>query len=154
TWLQCCRRCEQIKRWHENPELSSAPQHRFGCAKCQDRGPRRPVGGDNEFEQILASLCCNSRGAPCRSELILLGEAPSYLEMRANLLILLNGFLIIFSKCVLKSLNNQADFDSAIRRFDPSRPSQLISLSNRALFPLFGFLPLPPPARSCRRAGR
>jgi hypothetical protein len=24
----------------------------------------------------------------------------------------------------LKSLNNQADFDSAIRRFDPSRPSQ------------------------------
>jgi hypothetical protein len=25
-------------------------------------------------------------------------------------------------------LNNQADFDSAIRRFDPSRPSQLILL--------------------------
>jgi hypothetical protein len=30
----------------------------------------------------------------------------------------------IFSKCALKSLNNQVDFDSAIRRFDPSRPSQ------------------------------
>jgi hypothetical protein len=29
----------------------------------------------------------------------------------------------------LKSLNNQADFDSAIRRFDPSRPSQLILLT-------------------------
>jgi hypothetical protein len=28
------------------------------------------------------------------------------------------------SKCALKSLNNQTDFDSAIRRFDPSRPSQ------------------------------
>lgn len=31
----------------------------------------------------------------------------------------------IFSKCQLKSLKNQAGFDSAIRRFDPSRPSQL-----------------------------
>jgi hypothetical protein len=29
-----------------------------------------------------------------------------------------------FSKRALKSLNNQPDFDSAIRRFDPSRPSQ------------------------------
>jgi hypothetical protein len=28
-----------------------------------------------------------------------------------------------FSKYALKSLNNQTDFDSAIRRFDPSRPS-------------------------------
>jgi hypothetical protein len=34
----------------------------------------------------------------------------------------------IFSKCDLKSLNIQTDFDSAIRRFDPSRPSQLILL--------------------------
>jgi hypothetical protein len=33
----------------------------------------------------------------------------------------------------LKSLNNQADFDSAIRRFDPSRPSQLKSLSHALL---------------------
>jgi hypothetical protein len=33
------------------------------------------------------------------------------------------GHLTIFSKCPLKSLNNQADFDSAIRKFDPSRPS-------------------------------
>ena len=32
--------------------------------------------------------------------------------------------LTIFSKCALKSLHNQAGFDSAIRRFDPSRPSQ------------------------------
>jgi len=32
--------------------------------------------------------------------------------------------LSLFSKCALKSLNNQTDFDSAIRRFDPSRPSQ------------------------------
>jgi hypothetical protein len=49
--------------------------------------------------------------------------------MRANLLILLNRILIAFSKNVLKLLNNQADFDSAIRRFDPSRPSQLILLA-------------------------
>jgi hypothetical protein len=47
-----------------------------------------------------------------------------YLEMAAKLLELLEGFLAVFSKCDLNSLNNQADFDSAIRRFDPSRPSQ------------------------------
>src|SRR5437868_15451634 len=46
------------------------------------------------------------------------------LEMAAKLLKLLEGVLSIFSKLPLKSLNNQADFDSAIRRFDPSRPSQ------------------------------
>jgi len=34
------------------------------------------------------------------------------------------GVFGLFSKCALKWLNNQADFDSAIRRFDPSRPSQ------------------------------
>ncbi|WP_316186880.1 MULTISPECIES: hypothetical protein [unclassified Bradyrhizobium] len=31
----------------------------------------------------------------------------------------------ILSKRALKSLKNQTDFDSAIRRFDPSRPSQI-----------------------------
>jgi hypothetical protein len=33
------------------------------------------------------------------------------------------GHFKCFPKCALKSLNNQTDFDSAIRRFDPSRPS-------------------------------
>src|SRR5437868_4129809 len=47
-----------------------------------------------------------------------------HLETAAKLLKLLEGVLSIFSKFPLKSLNNQADFDSAIRRFDPSRPSQ------------------------------
>jgi hypothetical protein len=50
------------------------------------------------------------------------------LETAAKLLELLEPVLTIFSKCALKSLNNHADFDSAIRRFDPSRPSQLILL--------------------------
>jgi hypothetical protein len=36
---------------------------------------------------------------------------------------LLERVLTVFSKCALKLLDNQADFDSAIRRFDPSRPS-------------------------------
>ena len=49
-----------------------------------------------------------------------------HLETTGKLLILLESFSTIFSKCALKSLNNQAGFDSAIRRFDPSRPSQLI----------------------------
>jgi hypothetical protein len=51
-----------------------------------------------------------------------------YLEATAKLLKLLEAIFCLSSKCALKSLNNQADFDSAIRRFDPSRPSQLILL--------------------------
>jgi hypothetical protein len=46
------------------------------------------------------------------------------LETAAKLLKSPEGILSLFSKCALKSLNNQADFDSAIRRFNPSRPSQ------------------------------
>jgi hypothetical protein len=41
-----------------------------------------------------------------------------YLETIAKLLKLLEGVLGLFSKCALKSLNNQADFDSAIPRFE------------------------------------
>jgi hypothetical protein len=45
------------------------------------------------------------------------------LETTAKLLKLLERFQL-FSKCPLKSLNNQTDFDSAIRRFDPrARPT-------------------------------
>jgi hypothetical protein len=38
-----------------------------------------------------------------------------YLEMAAKLLELLESVLAVFSKCALKSLNNQADFDSAVQ---------------------------------------
>jgi len=44
------------------------------------------------------------------------------LETAAKLLKLLEGILAIFSKCALKSLDIQADFDSAIQMSDPSRP--------------------------------
>jgi hypothetical protein len=40
---------------------------------------------------------------------------------QVKLLNLLEAILAIFSKCALKSLHNQAGFDSAIRRFDPGR---------------------------------
>src|SRR5882724_5693875 len=46
-----------------------------------------------------------------------------HLETAANLLELLERLFSLFSKRVLKSLDNQADFDSAIRRFDPSMVS-------------------------------
>jgi hypothetical protein len=55
------------------------------------------------------------------------------LETAANLLELLERILTIFSKCALKSLYNQTGFDSAIRRFDPSRPSQAVSQSTNPL---------------------
>ncbi|MDX3970242.1 MAG: hypothetical protein QHD01_27080 [Bradyrhizobium sp.] len=47
-----------------------------------------------------------------------------HLETVANLLKLLECVSTILSKCALKSLYNQAGFDSAIRRFDPSRPKR------------------------------
>jgi hypothetical protein len=46
-----------------------------------------------------------------------------HLETAVKLLKLLECVLAIFSKCALRVLEKQADFDSAIRRFDPSRPS-------------------------------
>jgi hypothetical protein len=50
-----------------------------------------------------------------------------HLETAAKLLISLEAIFAIVSKCTLKSLDNQTDFDSAIRRFDPSRPSQAVA---------------------------
>jgi hypothetical protein len=54
----------------------------------------------------------------------LVWKAIFHLETAGKLLISLEDILSLFSKYSLKSLNNQTDFDSAIRRFDPSRPSQ------------------------------
>jgi hypothetical protein len=51
--------------------------------------------------------------------------------MAVNLLELLERLFGLFSKCALNSLNNQTDFDSAIRRFDPSRPSQPLCASGQ-----------------------
>jgi hypothetical protein len=51
-----------------------------------------------------------------------------HLETTANLLKLLEGVLAAFSKCALKLLDNQADFDSAIRvliRCDQNDPQGL-----------------------------
>jgi hypothetical protein len=45
------------------------------------------------------------------------GHGAFHLETAAKLLISLEAIFGIFSKCTLKSLNNQTDFDSAIRRF-------------------------------------
>jgi hypothetical protein len=50
------------------------------------------------------------------------------LEIIAKLLKSLERFLADFSKCALKLLDNHADFDSAIRRFESSRPSQALNV--------------------------
>ncbi|QOG23355.1 hypothetical protein [Bradyrhizobium sp. SEMIA] len=65
-----------------------------------------------ERAQQLRSLGCLMRAE----------EAALHLEMPAKQLILQEANSAISSKCALKSLNNQTDFDSAIRRFDPSPP--------------------------------
>jgi hypothetical protein len=52
-----------------------------------------------------------------------------YLETTAKLLKLLEG-VFSFSQMHPESLNNQADFDSAIRRFDPIPAFDQASLGN------------------------
>jgi len=54
------------------------------------------------------------------------GWIPSFGTV-AKLLKLLEGVLTVFSKRALKLLDNQADFDSAIPRFESWRPSQSFS---------------------------
>jgi hypothetical protein len=58
------------------------------------------------------------------SKLILLARPVFHLETAANLLELLEPVLTVFSKYALQLLDNQADFDSAIPRFESWRPSQ------------------------------
>ena len=53
-----------------------------------------------------------------------------HLETAAKLLKLLERVLAVFSKCTLKLLDNQADFDSAIPRFESWRPSQIFVCRN------------------------
>ena len=55
-----------------------------------------------------------------------------HLEATAKLLILLRWNSALFSKRGLKSLNNQTDFDSAIRRFD--LPPQLFDIARQSHF--------------------
>jgi hypothetical protein len=53
------------------------------------------------------------------------------LETAAKLLKLRERVLPAFSKCALKLLDNQADFDSAIPRFESWRRSQVKALKTR-----------------------
>jgi hypothetical protein len=62
------------------------------------------------------------------------------LETAANLLELLEPVLTVFPKYALQLLDNQADFDSAIPRFESWRPSQGIPLKNLILFGLEVFV--------------
>jgi hypothetical protein len=60
------------------------------------------------------------------SGLILPAEEVFHLETGTRLLKLLERVLVDFSKSALKSLDNQADFDSAIPRFESWRPNQQV----------------------------
>jgi hypothetical protein len=55
-------------------------------------------------------------------------------EISANLLYPLRSNRRDFSECALMDNANQVDFDSAIRRFESSRPSQPV----RSLWVMFG----------------
>jgi hypothetical protein len=62
--------------------------------------------------------------APDFAGLILIAEGRFHLETAAKLLKSRERILPAFSKCALKLLDNQADFDSAIPRFESWRPSK------------------------------
>ena len=83
-------------------------------------------GGPSEDAAARRRTCEWSLAGACTDFARLIRPRPllPYLEMTAKLLKMLGCIFDIFSKCSLKSLNIQADFNSAIRRFDPSRPSQ------------------------------
>jgi hypothetical protein len=91
---------------------------------------RNTQTGANMSAQMGTWMDDGSAGVATRSSRTEFRLAGSHihLETTAKLLILLGRDSAVFSKCALDSLNNQADFDSAIRRFDPSRPSHLILL--------------------------
>jgi hypothetical protein len=56
--------------------------------------------------------------------MILPARAIFHFERAGKQLKLLEDVFAVFSKCVLKLLENQADFDSAIPRFESWRPSR------------------------------
>src|ERR1039457_1054309 len=56
------------------------------------------------------------------------GQALPHSESTANLLMRNGANFDIFSECALILLANWSDFDSVMRRFDSSRPSQPIYL--------------------------
>jgi len=66
------------------------------------------------FPKLIDSLITPTRAGRCRSD-PLPGKALPHLETSAKQLILLEANAAIFSKRSLESLNNQTDFDSAIR---------------------------------------
>jgi hypothetical protein len=63
--------------------------------------------------------------------LILHADGRFHLETGTKPLKLLERVLADFSKCALKSLDNQADFDSAIPRFESWRPSHAVRSLHR-----------------------
>ena len=77
------------------------------------------------------------------------GQALPHSESTANLLMRNGANFDIFSECALILLANWSDFDSAIRRFDSSRPSQpvrsleIFPAKSLESPPLAGFFPQP-----------
>ncbi len=82
--------------------------------------PHGAFNGRTPYEALREKLWPNLSGSLVR---FTPSRAVRHLETTAKLLRLQAYVSIDFSKCTLKSLNNQSDFDSAIRRFDSSRPS-------------------------------
>jgi hypothetical protein len=87
--------------------------------------PGRPLPGDGMLVEFASAVdavtfAVGTRVARClrfcETDPPCDGLLP-YLETAAKLLKSLEGILSLLSKCALKSLNNQTDFDSAILAF-------------------------------------
>jgi hypothetical protein len=58
-------------------------------------------------------------------------SGPRHSEIPANVLKHMRMKSVLYSECGLKSLNDPADFDSPMRRFESSRPSQAFTASEK-----------------------
>jgi hypothetical protein len=101
----------------EQPPLQMSTVNECRYRRLRVSQPTEDLWGANPRAVGAHARCSGCSG-------LILSAKASYLETTAKLLKLLEGVSSLFSKCALKSFNNRADFDSAIRRFDPSRPSQ------------------------------
>jgi hypothetical protein len=95
------------------------------------KGPTGATSEPGEFSGRCSVDC--SEG--CYKRLCQLNDADlgaaDHSESAANLLIPLGPNSVLFSECALISLKVLADFDSTMRRFESSRPSQPASAARR-----------------------
>jgi 4-aminobutyrate aminotransferase-like enzyme len=123
---------KSVRKW--GYEVNGVPDGQAEIFVCADNFHGRTLGitgfsTDAAVREHLGPFAPGFRSSPLATPRHWRRRSSHHLETTGKLLKWLEGVFSLFSKCALKSLNNQADFDSAIRRFDPSRPSHALATS-------------------------